>query len=113
MTDPTSDHESAAGIPHVDRAEQTLRDRVRRSEEQLHELESDRGGSLVDPGTIQEDRNDARRLIESIRADLLRVQRALERIESGTYGRCTACGQTIAAARLSAIPESEHCHHCA
>ncbi len=93
--------------------ERALRVHAERSEHQLRELETDLGGMHRDSGTIQEDRDGMRRLIESVRSDLGRTQHALDRIEAGTYGKCTSCGEMIAAARLSAIPESERCNSCA
>ena len=35
---------------------------------------------------------------------LTEVERALERIEQGTYGKCVDCGQPIPEKRLEAIP---------
>jgi len=43
---------------------------------------------------------------------LLRIGRALERIDQGSYGICTVCGGTIAPARLRALPEADHCAGC-
>ncbi len=106
MTIPTTADGPAVDNRIVDRAEQTLRGHAHRTEQQLRELESDMDGLLHDEA-IQEDRDGERRLIESVRFDLLRVQRALQRIQSGTYGQCTRCGEAIAAERLTAIPESE------
>jgi DnaK suppressor protein len=40
---------------------------------------------------------------------LAQVQDALRRIEDGTYGKCTACGRQIEAARLEAIPWALYC----
>lgn len=37
---------------------------------------------------------------------------ALDRVAEGTYGACLRCGQSINAARLSAIPEVECCIGC-
>jgi DnaK suppressor protein len=37
---------------------------------------------------------------------------ALERIESGTYGRCQGCGQPIARPRLEALPWARQCVEC-
>src|SRR5690349_9984621 len=37
---------------------------------------------------------------ESERQELARITAALQRIERGTWGRCVACGEPIAAARL-------------
>lgn len=113
MTNPSMTHESAVGSTLHERSERKLREHSARAEEQLRELESDMVGLLGDSGTIQEDRDGSRRLIESVRADLERTRRALARIESGTFGRCTGCGEPIAAARLQAIPESERCSSCA
>ncbi len=45
-------------------------------------------------------------------AILDQVDAALERIEEGTYGTCTACGQPIAEARLEAIPYADLCIEC-
>ena len=113
MDDRTSNQDPTVDQSIVDRAERKLRAHVERAEQQLRELESDLGGMHGDGETIQEDRDGMRRLIESARADLARTQRAIGRIEAGTYGRCTSCGEPIASARLSAIPESERCSNCA
>lgn len=46
--------------------------------------------------------------------DLLRkVERALVRIEDGTYGVCESCGQPIPLARLEVLPYSTECVSCA
>lgn len=44
---------------------------------------------------------------------LTRAQRALERIDKGTYGTCVSCGQEIPAGRLKVRPESPYCVSCA
>jgi RNA polymerase-binding transcription factor DksA len=41
------------------------------------------------------------------------VDRALERMAAGAYGRCLGCGRPIAEERLEARPEAEHCIDCA
>jgi DnaK suppressor protein len=45
-------------------------------------------------------------------AELAAIDAALARIEAGTYGLCTDCGVTIAAARLQASPEAWRCIAC-
>jgi DnaK suppressor protein len=42
-----------------------------------------------------------------------RIDGALARLYGGTYGTCEACGDTIASARLEALPETMHCIRCA
>jgi len=46
-------------------------------------------------------------------AALERVERALEKIDAGTYGVCDNCGGTILPARLRVAPESTTCVACA
>jgi len=46
-------------------------------------------------------------------AELMRIDAALLRIEEGTYGDCTKCGQPISKARLAAVPEAAFCIGCA
>src|SRR5260370_13836332 len=43
---------------------------------------------------------------------LTQVERALERIENGTYGKCVNCGQPIPEKRLEAIPWAHPQHKC-
>jgi RNA polymerase-binding protein DksA len=40
------------------------------------------------------------------------IDRALERIEAGTYGSCTVCGADIPYERLRALPTAETCVAC-
>ncbi len=40
------------------------------------------------------------------------IERALERIEDGSYGSCQTCGEAIEVGRLMAIPETLHCTRC-
>jgi DnaK suppressor protein len=41
-----------------------------------------------------------------------RIDRALARLEEGSYGRCLACDQEIAEARLQALPFAARCRVC-
>ncbi len=43
---------------------------------------------------------------------LREVQRALERLDDGTYGTCECCGQVIPAARLEVVPQATRCAVC-
>lgn len=52
-------------------------------------------------------------LDESSRKELASIRRALERMDSGEYGICAACGEPIAPVRLRALPTAEHCIRCA
>ncbi|MDT9599820.1 TraR/DksA family transcriptional regulator [Sphingosinicella rhizophila] len=48
-----------------------------------------------------------------IAREIASVNRALLRIENGTYGECTRCGSEIAPGRLEARPEAALCISCA
>lgn len=45
-------------------------------------------------------------------SELQNIDTALKRIDSGTYGHCTECGEPIAAERLQAVPMAKHCLSC-
>lgn len=52
--------------------------------------------------------------IEQNTLDLLRkAERALERIDAGTYGTCESCGKAIPVERLEVLPYSTLCVECA
>lgn len=47
------------------------------------------------------------------RQELGQINRTLERIEEGSYGRCSRCGRAIGSERLRALPHAETCIDCA
>ncbi|HTN22638.1 MAG TPA: TraR/DksA C4-type zinc finger protein [Solirubrobacteraceae bacterium] len=49
----------------------------------------------------------------SLEAGLARTERALAKLDEGTYGLCDACGEPIAAPRLQAAPDVAMCLACA
>ena len=52
-------------------------------------------------------------LMENDEETLAHIEGALERIESGVYGRCQECGGIVPKARLNAIPHTPFCVKCA
>ncbi|HEX4759274.1 MAG TPA: TraR/DksA C4-type zinc finger protein [Thermoleophilaceae bacterium] len=50
---------------------------------------------------------------ESLELSDERVQRALEKLDEGSYGACDNCGKPIAEGRLEARPDSVLCIDCA
>ncbi len=49
----------------------------------------------------------------SLEVGLARTERALEKLDDGTYGRCDACGGEIPPGRLTVMPDSVLCLKCA
>ena len=99
------------------------RERVNSTIEHLHEANS---GSLEEE--TEEETYDNNHLADSATATLEReidytleenaenllraIDQALERIETGTYGKCERCGREIAEERLEAIPHATRCIDC-
>jgi RNA polymerase-binding transcription factor DksA len=48
-------------------------------------------------------------ILEQVEAELADVERALTRLDDGTYGTCEACGGAIGDARLEAQPAARFC----
>jgi len=51
-------------------------------------------------------------IVEITSRTLQHIEGALDRLESGTYGRCSDCGAEIPATRLRAMPFAERCRDC-
>ena len=50
---------------------------------------------------------------QSLESTLARIERALSKLDEGTYGTCDICGEPIAEQRLRAMPDSVMCVACA
>jgi DnaK suppressor protein len=50
---------------------------------------------------------------QSLESTLVRTERALSKLNEGTYGMCDVCGKAIVRARLQAMPDSVMCLSCA
>lgn len=48
-------------------------------------------------------------VLQQVEFELAEVDAALQRIDSGTYGRCELCGERIAEGRLEAMPAARYC----
>ncbi|MGH2757991.1 MAG: TraR/DksA family transcriptional regulator [Actinomycetota bacterium] len=78
-----------------------------REGESSPELEGE--GDVADLGSDLLEREQAASIRESVQERLTETLHALERLESGTYGICEACGEPIPRARLEARPEARYC----
>ncbi len=52
-------------------------------------------------------------LDREVNAELREIERALRRIQDGSYGECTTCGEAIQNGRLQALPYASLCIDCA
>jgi DnaK suppressor protein len=75
-------------------------------------MEDTRHGDFVDQASDDNEVHVNLRLLQ-IDAKLLRaIEAAIDRIEKGSYGICTSCGQDIGLARLKAVPWTSVCIEC-
>ena len=69
-------------------------------------------GDEADAGSKTFEREHEMSLANNSRDLLVQVERALGRLDAGTYGRCEDCGRAIPKARLQAFPRATLCVSC-
>ncbi len=93
-----------------------LRDDIRTAEseiaERLGDAVGDAGDDSADAGAKTFQREHELALTQNARELLAQTERALARIEDGSYGVCESCGQPIGKARLQAFPRAVLCVTC-
>ncbi|MCA1712672.1 MAG: TraR/DksA C4-type zinc finger protein, partial [Actinobacteria bacterium] len=73
---------------------------------------SEGSGDEADAGSKTFEREHEMSLANNSRDLLVQVERALARLDAGTYGRCENCGDPIPKARLQAFPRATLCVSC-
>ncbi len=92
-----------------------LRALVGHGSQAVHEMAGEEADEIPDPSdraTVEEERAWSLRLADRDRKLIGKLQDALARIEAGTFGQCTRCGQAIGTARLRARPMTDLCIEC-
>ncbi len=105
-----------------DGARTTLANEREKLIRQLDELGATETGDLrsdlefsdgfADAGAATAERTEVLGLVESLKRQLNSVDKALVKIDDGTYGSCDNCGRPIPPARLEARPASILCIDC-
>ena len=96
----------AAGLRRdIERAESRIADR-------LEDGIRDAGDDEADAGAKTFEREHEFAMTSNARHLLEQTERALSRIDAGTYGACESCGQPIGKARLMAFPRAVLCVTC-
>jgi len=80
--------------------------------ERLTDAIQDAGDDQADAGTKVYEREHELALTQNAQDLLDKGERALARIDAGTYGVCESCGQPIGKARLLAFPRATLCVTC-
>lgn len=76
------------------------------------ELADDGTEDIVDRANNSYNRELMFSLSDGERLLLLQIEAALDRMNAGTYGRCSNCGNTIHPLRLEAVPWARFCIDC-
>lgn len=69
----------------------------------------DYDANFADSSQVTAERGETETLANSLRDTLEEVERALTKLDDGTYGTCEVCNEPIAAARLEAMPAARYC----
>jgi DnaK suppressor protein len=80
--------------------------------ERLTDSVRDAGDDSADAGSKAFERDLELALVQNARRLLEQGERALARIDAGTYGVCESCGRAIGKARLLAFPRATLCVAC-
>src|SRR5436190_19626917 len=90
-----------------------LSDERARLELQISALEPGGGSSFddnfADSGQVAAEQGETKVLASQLQSELDEVERALAKLDDGTYGKCETCGDPIAEARLEAMPAARFC----
>lgn len=70
------------------------------------------GDDQADSGAKTFGREHEQALADRVAEALDQTERAIARVDAGTYGNCESCGKPIGAARLEAYPRATLCVTC-
>lgn len=80
----------------------------------LVEIENQEGHHLADLEDIDniQDNDAVFEVVNNASASLDQIEKAIEKIDKGTYGTCEDCGLPITVERLKALPFATQCIEC-
>lgn len=106
--------ELEAARTELQRRRRAILEATRRAQAELDGLRgTEHGPELEEEAQTEQGLADVERLGAAERLELRRIDAALERLESGSYGTCAECGGEIERKRLVALPAAVHCAACA
>jgi RNA polymerase-binding transcription factor DksA len=73
------------------------------------EIDLDYDDDFADKGQVASEQGEYHALADTLKAQLDLVERALGRIDDGTYGMCEVCNEPIGSDRLEALPATSRC----
>lgn len=79
----------------------------------LHTLVDDGVGDEIDAAVVSEQAELRSQLAQVESRELVQIDRALEKLRAGNYGRCESCERSIPTLRLKYLPYAAECVACA
>jgi DnaK suppressor protein len=76
---------------------------------QLEEQGIDFDENFADSGQVAAEQGEHRALIDRLTSSLRDVDRALAKLDDGSFGTCEVCGDEIPEPRLEAMPSARYC----
>ena len=89
-----------------------LQDIVSKTEQDGREADEEIANDIADKATNSYTKEFLFKKSNDDRFIMQLIQEALERMESGEYGTCVACGGEMQQKRLDAVPWARHCIGC-
>lgn len=91
-----------------------LRDEKERLRAQLAELDAGQGQlsydeNFADSAQVAAEQGENKALFNQLTEQLAEIERALGKMDDGTYGQCERCSEPIAEARLEVMPATRFC----
>jgi RNA polymerase-binding protein DksA len=97
---------------HAERLRQELHDQEEELQGLLRDAGDGAGHDQADMGATSFERDQELTVVNNSREMLAQTERALARIDDGTYGVCESCGQPIGKMRVMAFPRATLCMEC-
>ena len=91
----------------LERERTILREKVQELDSRGDDLDYD--DNFADSAQVAAEMGENRVLYDQLRRDLDDIEKALERMDAGTYGTCEVCGTDIGADRLEVMPSTRVC----
>lgn len=96
----------------LERQSEEVRQFLARLVEETRSLEQDIPQDSADRSVISLSQESLFEQASHKRRQLRRIEGALRRMDSGSFGICQACEEEIAQRRLDALPWTQYCLHC-
>lgn len=97
---------------HAERLRQELHEQEEELQGLLRDAGDGAGHDQADMGATSFERDHELTVVNNSREMLAQTERALARIDDGTYGVCESCGEPIGKMRVMAFPRATLCMEC-